>query len=272
VQESESTPVAYLQELMAKASAVTLGDEAALDAVQRQTRTFIRRTFGEGHVYQHEFDNIVFPSEYFYREDEFKNDWTLNKQRVVNLLEAMLKEIEVFGLSTATADTRVDTEVLKRVFISHGHDARMREDAVAFIKQVGLDPVIMEERPSEGRTVVEKLEHYSNVSFAVILLSPDDLAYAKSKLPAEAKPRARQNVILELGYFLAKLGRKDVLVLHRKTKGFEKPSVIDGVIYVPYEELGDWRSSLVIELQARGHNIDMSELLEIEIAALDIPF
>ncbi len=271
-QERGSDPVAYLQQLMAKAKGLAVGDEAALDAIQRQTRTFIRRTFGESHNYYKEFDDIGFPSEYFYGEEEFKRDWTLNSQRVFNLLEAMSKEIEVFGLSKVTDDARADHPILKRVFISHGHDAEMREDTQAFIKQVGLEPVTLEDSPSEGRTVIEKLEHYSNVPFAVILFSPDDLAYSGRELPSEAKPRARQNVVLELGYFLAKIGRSNVLVLQRMSEGFEKPSVIDGVMYVSYDESGKWKSSLAVELQARGHDIDVSQLLEIGLADLDIPF
>lgn len=271
-QESGSAPVAYLQDLMAKTKDLALGEEAALDAIQRQTSTFIRRTFGEAHSYYREFHDIVFPSEYFYGEDEFKKDWTLNRDRVFNLLEAMLKEIEVFGLFRLADYACVHHEISKRVFISHGHDAEMREDTEAFIKQVGLEPVILEDRPSEGRTVIEKLEHYSDVSFALILFSPDDLAYSRRGLPSEAKPRARQNVVLELGYFLAKIGRSNVLVLQQASEGFQKPSVIEGVMYVPYDESGQWKRSVAAELQARGHDIEASQLLEIELADLEIPF
>lgn len=251
---------------------MVLGDEAALDAVQRHTNLAIRKLFGEGHEYLREFTDIYFPDEHLYREEEFKKDWLLSKQKLINLLATMLKEIELFGLFTATGIQPVSREVSKRVFISHGHDAEMKEEARAFITKVGLEPVVLDERPNEGRTVIEKLEHYSAVSFAVILFSPDDFAYSRRHSPSEIKSRVRQNVVLELGYFVAKLGRKNVAVLLKKGKRIEKPSMFEGMMYVAYDDLGAWRHSLAVELQASGHEIDTSRLFEMDLKDLDVPF
>lgn len=94
----------------------------------------------------------------------------------------------------------------KDIFIVHGHDEAARESATRFLEKLDLNPIILHEKPNQGQTIIEKFETNSNVGFAVILLTPDDLGASKVS-PMETKPRARQNVILELGYFLGKLCR-----------------------------------------------------------------
>jgi len=90
------------------------------------------------------------------------------------------------------------------IFIVHGHDNEAKETLARYIEHIGCTPIILHEKPSQGHTVIEKLEAYANrSSFAVVLLTPDDIGYPKDRQD-DRKPRARQNVILELGYFLAK--------------------------------------------------------------------
>ena len=79
------------------------------------------------------------------------------------------------------------------------------------------------------------------VPFAVVLFSPDDMAYQVQNKPDTARPRARQNVVLELGFFLGKLGRENVLVLHRQVPDFELPSDYAGVLFKPFDDAGAWR-------------------------------
>jgi len=93
-------------------------------------------------------------------------------------------------------------------------------------------------------------------------LSPDDIAYPKSANAKQAKSRARQNVILELGFFLGKLGRNRVVVLFNQTDNFEMPSDYSGVLFVPYEEDNHWQFNLLRELKACGYNVDANKLLE----------
>lgn len=97
-----------------------------------------------------------------------------------------------------------------KVFVVHGHDEGARESTSRFLERLGLTPVILHEQASEGRTLIEKLEHYGDVDFAVVLLTADDVG---GKSAAELSPRARQNVIWELGYFVARLGRSNVCAL-----------------------------------------------------------
>jgi hypothetical protein len=94
----------------------------------------------------------------------------------------------------------------RRVFLVHDHDESARETAARFLEKLSLEPVILHEQPSSGRTIIEKVEQYSEVAFALVLLAPDDVG-AKHGSEQALVPRARQNVILELGYFIGKLGR-----------------------------------------------------------------
>jgi predicted nucleotide-binding protein len=146
-----------------------------------------------------------------------------------------------------------------RVFIVHGHDGEAREAVARFVAKVGLNPVILHEQASAGQTIIEKLEKHGEVSFAIVLLTPDDLGATGTMLPPTLKARARQNVILELGYFIGTLGRNRVCVLYRPD--VELPSDMLGVVYVPYDSSGSWRLGLARELKAAGLKIDADRVL-----------
>jgi predicted nucleotide-binding protein len=122
-----------------------------------------------------------------------------------------------------------------KVFVVYGHDPSARTELEAMLRRWGLDPIILDQLPSEGATLIEKLEkYYPNVSFAVVLANPDDEAFPKGK-PDEKKYRARQNVVLELGLVLAHLGRSRVAILLKDQDVMERPSDIHGLIYIPFK-------------------------------------
>ena len=98
-------------------------------------------------------------------------------------------------------------------------------------------------------TVIEKIEFYSDVCFAVVILSPDDVG-ALATQSEQLNPRARQNVILELGYMVAKLGRDHVCALVKE--GVEIPSDFTGVVYVTMDSAGAWKFELGKEIRPRG--------------------
>ena len=144
----------------------------------------------------------------------------------------------------------------KRVFIVHGHDEASKEKVARFVERLGLDAIILHERASGGKTIIEKIEAYSDVDFAIVLLTPDDVG-GSAKNPDNILPRARQNVIVELGYMIAKLGRHNVCLLN---KGVEIPSDFYGVVYV---ELGDneaWKFNLAKEMKNAGLEVDMNRI------------
>jgi predicted nucleotide-binding protein len=134
----------------------------------------------------------------------------------------------------------------RKVFVVHGHDEAAKEATARFLEKLDLEPIILHEQASGGRTIIEKFEKYSSdVGFALVLLTPADLG-ASQKESKKLRPRARQNVVLELGYFLGRLTRNRVCALHRG--GIELPSDIQGVIYVEMDDAGAWRAKLAQEL------------------------
>lgn len=139
----------------------------------------------------------------------------------------------------------------------HGRDNAAKQEMARFIEKAGLKPIILHEQASMGKTVIEKLEKYSNVGFAVVLLTPDDVGGEQNK--EDLQPRARQNVIAELFYFLGYLGRDRVCAL---LKGdVEIPSDIGGVVYIELDAAGAWKTSLLREWKAVGYDIDWEKAL-----------
>lgn len=148
----------------------------------------------------------------------------------------------------------------KNVFIVHGHDEEMKQSVARTLEKLDLEPIILHEQPNRGRTIIEKFEDSSEmISFAIVLLSPDDKGCEANNFPESAKFRARQNVILESGYFIGKLGRNNVLVLFKDEIHFEHPSDIFGVLYTPFDK--GWELEMVKELQSCGYDIDANRLL-----------
>jgi predicted nucleotide-binding protein len=150
----------------------------------------------------------------------------------------------------------------KRVFIVYGHDTVARDALELVLRRMGLEPIVLENVPAAGDTVIEKLEHYlkehGNVGFACVLLTPDDEGY-KSGKPEEKKYRARQNVILELGMVLARLGRQRVAILTKES--VEHPSDIAGLIYRPFKErVEEVKAKLFKDFEAAGYKPDTAGL------------
>ncbi|GMK49140.1 hypothetical protein PghCCS26_62700 [Paenibacillus glycanilyticus] len=144
-----------------------------------------------------------------------------------------------------------------RVFIVHGHDNEAKQTAARFVEQLGLKAVIFHEQHDQGETIIEKLERVSDVGYAIVLLTPDDMGHAKAS-PDSAKYRARQNVVFEWGYFMAKLGRKNVIAL---LKGdVELLSDIQGILYTPMDDNDAWKYKIAKEMKAAGFDIDMNRI------------
>lgn len=143
-----------------------------------------------------------------------------------------------------------------KVFVVHGHDIAAKESLARFLSKLRLDPIVLHEQPNYGRTVIEKFEAYADVAFAVVLLTPDDVGYPKAS-PDSKSPRARQNVIFELGFFTAALGRDRVCALY--APGVEMPSDYSGVLYHELDAAGAWRFLLARELKAAGLVVDLND-------------
>ena len=148
----------------------------------------------------------------------------------------------------------------RKIFVVYGHDEIARTQLEALLRRWDLEPIILDQQASGGQTIIEKLEEYSQeVGYAIVLATPDD--EGKSKSEDAYKSRVRQNVVLELGMFLAKLGREKVAILLKEDKEFEKPSDIHGLIYIPFDKKVDEVALYLIrELSNQGYNIDSSRI------------
>lgn len=151
------------------------------------------------------------------------------------------------------------SENVKKVFVVHGHDELLKVSVARFLAKLELIPIILHEQPDLGRTVIEKFLAHSDVAFAVVLLTADDVGGRSNQKPSTFQYRARQNVILELGYFIARLGRSRVAAIYQE--GVEIPSDYSGVLYIPHDSTGDWQLRLARELKASGLKIDANKIL-----------
>ena len=141
------------------------------------------------------------------------------------------------------------------IFIVHGSDT-LRAESVAHTVNTatGRKTIILRDEPNLGRTLIEKFEqHATEVSYAIIVLTADDKGSRADE--TDTRPRGRQNVIFEMGYFYGLIGRRNVSVLLRP--GVEKPSDMDGIAYITFDDDRAWKTELLRELRHAGFDIHL---------------
>lgn len=168
---------------------------------------------------------------------------------------------EVKNIIEHTEQTASKEEKNRKVFVVYGHDLNARTQLEAMLRRWDIEPLIIDQLVSSGQTIIEKLEENTEkVQFGIVLATPDDEGYSKGKVECK-KYRVRQNVILELGMLLAKVGRSKVAILLSQAEEMEKPSDIDGLIYIPFtNNVEEAKVSLAKELQRNGYEIDITKL------------
>ena len=234
-------------------------DSNRLDAFLKRADMIIRKVFGDSSKYLKDLNEIGFSPVCGGLFDEC---WTSGKSSMLNLLNTMVEDLDLSGDLMKTGEaSKVGGKLSNQIFVVHGHNEAMKHDVARTLEKLELNPIILDEKPNAGRTIIEKFTEYSNVSFAVVLFSPDDVGYAKGH-QTDAKTRARQNVILELGFFIGKLGREKIFVLYQdqEEQDFEMPSDYSGVLYTPYNMSGRWNLKLVDELKNCGYDVDANKL------------
>ena len=145
----------------------------------------------------------------------------------------------------------------KKVFIVHGHDNEAKQELARVLEKSDFEAIILHEQPNSGKTIIEKIERYTDVGYAIVLYTECDKGRDKNVPIEQEKSRARQNVVFEHGYLIAKLGRDHVCAL---VKGdVETPGDISGVVYVPMDENGAWKMQLAKDMQDVGLPVDMNK-------------
>jgi hypothetical protein len=252
-----------LSELKADSEKLAYDDRANKDRISKRLEMLIRNKFGNESHYlsdlietDFDFHAGIWFSDVDYSPDE-RRSWEDGKSKWINLIDTMVEELTSFPQDEVVVKIEKEANKSRRIFIVHGHDNEMVQSSALFVRQIGFDPVILREQPNQGRTIIEKFEDYADVPFAIVLFSPDDLGKAADE--DSLKPRPRQNVVFELGFFIGKLGRNKVVVLHKVVENFEMLSDFQGVIFEPYKD--GWEFKVAKEIKAAGFDVDFNKLL-----------
>ncbi len=220
-----------------------------------QVAAFINAALGDSHAVE-------------FIKQPTSNDWDAHVMRLGHLKGIIARAYATGQEQPNAADQNEKTNPFtpnpgaldsRKIFLVHGHDNEIKETAARYLERLSLEPIILHEQPNSGRTIIEKFEIYSgDISYAVVLLTPDDLGCAKDDTQ-DLKPRARQNVILELGYFMGRLGRHRVCALYKG--GVQLPTDIQGVVYVELDSAGAWKTKLAQEFVQAKLPMDLSGVL-----------
>ncbi|MCR4662037.1 MAG: nucleotide-binding protein [Clostridia bacterium] len=183
----------------------------------------------------------------FFREEDI-----VNSNKYTNDVTTELLNIEKLRTNKSN---KLDSN---SIFIVHGHDINKLNEVQLFLNKIDLSPVVLGQKANEGNTIIEKFEKYAaQVSYAIILYTACDIGAEKGN-EKNLELRARQNVVFEHGYFTHALGRNRVAVLLEK--GVEKPSDIDGILYIPLDCEGAWKFKLAREMKKTGLLIDLNKI------------
>lgn len=176
------------------------------------------------------------------------------KKAMKSLLEVFIEEIEEWDehINAFNKDSLIEIDKTK-IFIVHGHDNGLKQEVARFIEKLGLTPIILHEQPNAGKTIIEKIESFTDVGFGIVLYTECDQGAKKGE---DLKARARQNVVFEHGFLIAKLGRENVS--HLATPNIEMPNDISGTIYV---DNNNWKQDIFKELKYAGYDIDANDMI-----------
>jgi predicted nucleotide-binding protein len=262
-----------IKELLNQAENATYRN-GELDRIHATAEMLISKAFGSTSNYLIKLSYINYAP--FSRKDNYtvqglEKIYNEGKKKLINLLKVIVHDMEI-DLEVNKEENEKQThskeainkgvnETSYKIFIVHGHNNEMKEAVARTIEKQDLEAIILHEQPNKSKTIIEKFEANSDVDFAVVLFSADDMAYSKHGSPDNAHYRARQNVIFELGFFIGALGRERVVVLHEADVIIEIPSDYSGVLYIPYDKKGAWKTDLFRELNACGIPVDANKIL-----------
>lgn len=251
------TSILRIQEYDKREKALFLADYKKWDSYNREliSRSFDNNESPQSYFMEYErtgdpmqlFDDVI---------DEAKQQ--INEK--VICLESILEQLPLIphdvGRDIYLNKKGADVENID-VFIVHGHDSGLKNEVARFITESGYRPIILHEQPNAGKTIIEKIETYTNACYAIILYTPCDKGAQRDG--EQLLPRARQNVVFEHGYLIGKLGRERVCALMKND--VETPGDINGVVYVAYDEHGAWKNAIAKEFDALGLKININALL-----------
>lgn len=246
---------------------VTLFNDPGVRVVESKTRDTIRDVFGEespefkehGHLRIWRGSTIM-NEDSRRRQAKFAEGIPQTATILKGLISRLEEKREDMPLRSHAQTVRTSTSSQSnRVFVVHGRDGETLNEVARLLTSLDLEPIVLGERPNRGRTIIEKFEDESeDIAFAVVLLTPDDVGRLADEDDDQLRPRARQNVLFELGYTIGRLGRPRVCALYKGR--VEMLSDFYGVAYVPMDDSGAWRTLLAKELKEAGLPVDLNKL------------
>jgi predicted nucleotide-binding protein len=260
----KGTTAQKLLRLREQITAANYGDPDDFEGWKAKSEVVLRHAVGDDDQLVHDFRknrySLGASSERTTRE-EFAEARRRGVRRAIALLEAAKTKVELIDDAEPQRSAGNNAAARTEIFIVHGRDQGRKEMVARFVQDLtGRTPIILHEKASGGTTLIEKLERYApTIAFAVVVATGDDIGRVADSRESAERPRARQNVILELGYFMALLGRKNVVLLLEP--GLERPSDTDGIVYAELDSGSrGWRIDLARELEDAGIEVDRSAI------------
>ena len=217
---------------------------------KKRADRLIGKNYGSNSIEFKQFNEIQYDAKIFNKYDtrtSFVTQCRVGLEKAKELLAEFLEEWEDDSMQNKYFNN-------KQAFIVHGHDEQLKIQVARLLEQQNIDAIILHEQPNAGKTIIEKIEHYSDVGAAVILFTPDDSGKANNQ--TDYMPRARQNVVFEAGYFMGYLGRDKIIPVVTDSS-IELPSDLQGVVYTSSDM---WQFKIVQELKAIGFDVDMNKV------------
>jgi predicted nucleotide-binding protein len=223
-----------------------------------KVKRFLIKNFGDKSAEYQKFEHTLFspfictsstPDEYFI------TTCLSGISQTKAILETYLEDFEDEQNVSNDNNAKVTKPNFSKIFIVHGHDGELKEAVARLVEQQNIEAIILSTKTNEGKTIIEKIEHYSDVGAAICLFTADDKG--KSKLERTFNSRARQNVVFEAGYFMGKLGRNRLVIISENN--VELPSDMSGMVYT---SKNDWKVDVLKELKAMEFSIDFNKLYE----------
>ena len=237
---------------------LTYDNHNKLDRLNRQLTMLIKNIHGSNSSYLDELMNISYISiSLDSSRDEDINCWESGKNSAINLIDTIIEELELFPKEVHIESINDRSINRSKVFIIHGHDDGAKNEVARFVEKLGLEAVILHEQVNSGDTIIEKLEKYTDVGFAIVLYTSCDIGGVKTETD-KLKPRARQNVVFEHGLLIGKIGRANVIALLKEE--VEIPNDVSGVVYETMDSKGAWKFQLAREIKSSGYDIDMNKV------------
>ena len=228
-----------------------------------KTDVILRNVLGDGSPIYSDFRNIRYTLNVVHggtTQDDYRRARLRGVQRAISLLEAAKTEVEVSG---GLPEAPMGSEPAgSTIFIVHGRDEASKHEVARFVQDVtSRKPIILSEQSNDGLTLIEKFEQAAqDAAYAIVISTGDDVGRLSDELDADLKPRARQNVVFELGYFFGALGRNRVTMLYQND--VERPSDTDGFVHIPLDQNGGWKLPLAKNMNKAGIGIDWEALAE----------